>query len=511
MSCCCAADSAYVANEVLKGRSARKELQLLPRQPSSCCLHFLAGYGERMSSALSARVVRRDSGFPFSFDPLARMERSWGPECRSGHQSPVVLHVSRPCMLRYLERVGPPLNSEDVAVVRAAADVASRWGARKGRRRFWFSSKVDVMGPTVKRMRWKMMDKPWSEECLTLSSQLAALASRHRSERCCFRGSGRRISSAAHVGSPWQTHLDVEEPLDDLDLKVPHFTKGKLLSELSTWEIGGPAKLFIEVHTEAEMSQVLRYCAKHGIRMFVVGKGSNCLFDDRGYDGCIVLNRITSLRRLGNGVYRVGAGYPFNQLGILTSKEGYSGLEFACGIPGTVGGAVYMNAGANGQETAKTLSEVEIVTVKGERQTLSRVRGELDYGYRLSPFQKLDGFGAVVAATFELQPCSHARERQLSFMCRRKSSQPITKRTAGCVFRNPGEGCQGAGALIDQLGLKGLAVGDARVSDLHANFLINEGRCTSKDMSVLITLIKQRVKQETGIDLQEEICVVPYQ
>ena len=114
--------------------------------------------------------------------------------------------------------------------------------------------------------------------------------------------------------------------------------------------------------TEPVFHFCIRYCNQSGIRVFVVGKGSNCLFDDRGFDGCVILNRIEYVSALGGGVYEAGGGYPFNQLGIQCSKEGYTGLEFAAGIPGTVGGAVYMNAGADGQVSWPQLDFLHIHT-----------------------------------------------------------------------------------------------------------------------------------------------------
>eukprot|EP00249_Psilotum_nudum_P017383 c26293_g1_i1 orf=249-1442(-) len=303
----------------------------------------------------------------------------------------------------------------------------------------------------------------------------------------------------------WRTgNLELDCSLKGL---CPPFSQGKLLSELSTWGIGGPAKYFCEVDDEKQLVLALRCCKNNGIRFLVIGKGSNCLFDDRGFDGCIILNRINFIQNLSPGVYRVGSGYPFCQLGIQCSKEDLTGLEFASGIPGTVGGAVFMNAGADGQETADVLVSVEIVTINGDRHILQRK--ELAYGYRSSPFQKMQIFAAISAATFELTSCSSARERQRAYLNRKKCTQPILQRTAGCVFRNPGSSFHSAGALIDWAGLKGMAIGGAKVSDLHANFLVNAEQCSSVDMLSLIDLVRNEVTGKFGIELQEEIIYVP--
>lgn len=302
-----------------------------------------------------------------------------------------------------------------------------------------------------------------------------------------------------------------EQGADGSALAAPNFVLGKRLSSVCTWGVGGPAKYFIEVSSEDEMCGVLEYCRRHRIRSLVVGRGSNCLFDDRGFDGCVIVNRIDFVEDRGGGVFRAGSGAPFNQLGVHCAARGFSGLEFAAGIPGTVGGAVYMNAGANGQETAQVLESVEIVTSQGARQMMARERGELVYGYRESPFQSMGAGTAVVAATFRLTADRGARQLQRSFMDRRRKTQPVLERTAGCVFRNPGGGSSSAGALIDQLGLKGHRVGGAQVSEKHANFVINSGGSKASDILALIALVKERVECESGILLQEEILCIPYE
>ncbi|KAL2607710.1 hypothetical protein R1flu_026283 [Riccia fluitans] len=288
------------------------------------------------------------------------------------------------------------------------------------------------------------------------------------------------------------------------------FMQGKRLSELSTFGIGGPAKYFVEVHNESEMSAVIRFCQKENIRYFIVGKGSNCLFDDRGFDGCVILNSLKFLESDGRGIYRVGSGYPFNMLGIQASNDEFTGLEFASGIPGTVGGAVYMNASANGQETADVIKSVEVLRADGEREVHMREDSNLVYGYRLSPYQTMEGFTSILAATFHLKPCTGARQRHRSFLERRRKTQPVAAKSAGCIFRNPGSGCQSAGALIEKAGLKGAAVGPAKVSNIHANYLLNAGGSSAADMKTLIQLVRNQVKEKFGVELREEIIYVPY-
>ncbi|KAI5070626.1 hypothetical protein GOP47_0014969 [Adiantum capillus-veneris] len=296
--------------------------------------------------------------------------------------------------------------------------------------------------------------------------------------------------------------------LESLSGHLPRISQGKLLREVSSWGVGGPAKLFCEVHHELQLASALSYCNEQSIPFLVIGKGSNCLFDDRGFDGCIILNRLSFLKRLASGVYQVGSGYPFNVLGVQTANDGFTGLEFASGIPGTVGGAVYMNAGADGQETASALKSVEVITVFGMKCKISRE--ELVFGYRSSPFQNAQGFAAISSATFALTSSANSREEQRKFLNRRKQTQPLGERSAGCVFKNPGSGCQSAGSFIDKAGLKGMSIGGAKVSEVHANFITNACNSSAKDMMELISLVKEQVRSKFGVELEEEFIYIPF-
>nr|DAD44407.1 TPA_asm: hypothetical protein HUJ06_002637 [Nelumbo nucifera] len=222
--------------------------------------------------------------------------------------------------------------------------------------------------------------------------------------------------------------------------------------------------------------------------------------------GCVILNRIDFLKRIEPSVYRVGSGYQFNRLGVQCTNEGFSGLEFASGIPGTVGGAAYMNVGANGQETANAIDTAEIVTVDGRHQIL--YRSDFAFGYRMSPFQAMQDLTAIVAVTFRLLPSASVKERQQAYLRKRLWSHLVWERTTGSVFRNPPGMGVSAGELIEKAGLKGFRVGSAEVSKVHANFFINTGSSNSREMLELIGLVKAKVKKEFGIQLQEEIQYV---
>lgn len=285
---------------------------------------------------------------------------------------------------------------------------------------------------------------------------------------------------------------------------LAHCEQNKPLSEVSTLGIGGPARYFLEVSTVEELADVIGECNRENIPYILLGKGSNTLFDDRGFCGAVISNRILGLQEEGDLIH-VGAGYSFSLLGVQMARKGRAGLEFASGIPGTVGGAVYMNAGANGGETANLLVSVQYVTETGEVRRY--LRDEMTFGYRSSSFQKLKG--AIAGASFRLGACPDARKKQLEIIEYRTRTQPYSDKSAGCMFRNPAS--SSAGALIDKCGLKGLKIGGAEVSLLHANFIVNKGGATAADVLELAARIKAQVLEMTGVALEMEVRYQPYE
>ncbi|MES2198963.1 MAG: UDP-N-acetylmuramate dehydrogenase [Chlamydiota bacterium] len=287
-------------------------------------------------------------------------------------------------------------------------------------------------------------------------------------------------------------------------MTLPLFQPHKLLKEVSTFGIGGPARLFTVVSTVEEMQAALRYSFLEKIPFFVLGKGSNCLFDDRGFDGLVIQNKISYLN-IEENLVDVGSGYSFSMLGLKTAKSHLSGLEFASGIPATVGGCVFMNAGANGSETSEHLKEVFFVDEEGSLHSFAKK--DLTFSYRYSSFQGMKG--AIVSAKFVLTPSLTARDKQFSIIEYRKNTQPYQDPSAGCVFKNP-EGTS-AGALIEKSGLKGFSVGGAEVSRIHANFIVNKGGSSAQDVLNLAREVERLVKDSTGINLEMEIRCIPYQ
>lgn len=280
-------------------------------------------------------------------------------------------------------------------------------------------------------------------------------------------------------------------------IRVLKLQNNRRLSEFSTFGIGGPIRLFAEISSIEEMEEAFQL----NIPFLIIGKGSNCLFSDQGFDGLVLLNKIDFCQWSDNKV-TVGAGYSFSLLGVQTARRGLSGLEFASGIPASVGGAVFMNAGANGHETCECLESVQYLHEDGTKQELRR--DELKFRYRFSPFQKMSG--AILSARFSLRPDGQARASQLKIVDQRMKTQPLKDKSAGCIFRNPTS--KSAGSLIDACGLKGTKIGGAKISEIHANFIVNAGSASSEDVQKLIALVQKRVLEQTGVHLEPEVRIV---
>lgn len=287
-------------------------------------------------------------------------------------------------------------------------------------------------------------------------------------------------------------------------MNLHQFQKQKTLSSLSTFGIGGCAAYFTEVRSYADMQEAINICRQNALPYHIIGKGSNCLFSDQGFNGVIILNKIEFIQQIHPGLFYAGGGTSFSLLGTQTARQGWSGLEFASGIPASVGGAVYMNAGANGTETAQTLISVDFVDSQGDLKVFDKE--QLHFSYRHSVFQNLQG--AIVGATFQLTPSALARENQLSIIRYRQATQPYGQKSAGCIFRNPN--CGYAGALIEACGLKGKSIGGAQISTLHANFIVNIDNATAKNVLELIELVKNEVAIKKGTTLESEVQIITY-
>ena len=272
----------------------------------------------------------------------------------------------------------------------------------------------------------------------------------------------------------------------------------------TTFRAGGKVEALCEVQDLLHLKALLFLARKEGLPCLVVGKGSNLLVKDAGLRGMALLLK-GALEHVEEKEGRVcaGAGLGLAELVRFCNKKGLSGLEFLAGIPGTVGGAVAMNAGAWGKSTGDVVTAVEIITADGEEKTLDRSR--LQFAYRKAGLP----IGSVVVRVHvkvtEDRP-EAIGERTRDYLERRKASQPLDYPSAGSVFKNPPS--DHAGRLIEAAGLKGKRIGGAMISDKHANVIVNVGGASAQDILALMETARQRVREQTGVDLEPEIRVV---
>jgi UDP-N-acetylmuramate dehydrogenase len=278
------------------------------------------------------------------------------------------------------------------------------------------------------------------------------------------------------------------------------------LREFTTWKVGGPAAWFAEPADQEALIAHAAWAAAAGLPFRCIGAGSNLLIADSGLDGLTLCNRRLQGSRLdpGEGWVEAEAGEPIPTLARKAARSGLRGLEWAVGIPGTVGGAVVMNAGAQGGCTAEWLASVWVLDPRRPEAPFRLEAADLAFAYRHSRLQ--DEPLLVLSARFRLEPGhdpATLTARTSANLQSRTSTQPYQQPSCGSVFRNP-EPLK-AGQLIESLGLKGLSVGDAQVSPIHANFIVNTGFATAADIDALIRLVQQRVLEGCGVRLQTEV------
>lgn len=273
------------------------------------------------------------------------------------------------------------------------------------------------------------------------------------------------------------------------------------LKNLCTFHIGGRAKYYIQVKSSTDLIETFQFIKSKNLKYFILGNGSNILFDDDGYDGVIIHNDLCEIVRNENEIC-VQSGVLLKELLNFAQVHNLGGLEFAAGIPGTVGGAIYMNAGAENENISKYLKKVWFYAFDNDLKEYDI--DDLTFGYRTSSFQKMSGF--LFKAQFFLSPFCD-KEKIRAYLIKRKSTQPIEAYSAGSVFKNPPSNY--AGKLIEECNLKGVKIGGAKISEKHANFIINEKNANSKDVLALIALIKKSVFEKHNIVLNEEIIFLP--
>ena len=285
------------------------------------------------------------------------------------------------------------------------------------------------------------------------------------------------------------------------------------MSKHTTFKAGGKAALLAEVRNVSELKSLLKIVAEEGAKSFFLGNGSNTLFRDGIYEGIVIkfaqdssFNMVEEMKVVGDTCeFKVGAGMLMSQFARFAGNLSYTGFEALSGIPGTVGGAVFMNAGAYGSEIKDVLKCAHVVSYDGKEE-LDVPAGELELGYRHSKLEETKGI--VIDVTFVLALGDLAQISSLTkdFMERRNSKQPLAFPSAGSTFKRP-EGYF-AGKLIEDSGLKGLTVGGAQVSGKHAGFVINKGGATATDIVELITLVKNVVYEKFGVVLEPEVRII---
>lgn len=279
--------------------------------------------------------------------------------------------------------------------------------------------------------------------------------------------------------------------------------KDVLLKEYSTYKVGGHS-LMVFINSTNSLIKLLKYLNNNRIRYKVIGNASNLIFSDSGYDGVLInLSNIKTFKKYGN-YFTVPSGYSLSKFSMEVSNIGYTGMEFSTGIPGQIGGAIFMNAGCYGSNISNVLYKVKVLTKDYKIKTL--YNKDLNFGYRDSIFRHSNLI--CLSATFKLikSNINEIKSKIEDYRLKRFNSQPLEYPNAGSVFKNP-EGFY-AGKLIEDIGLKGKHIGGAYISNKHANFIVNKNNASSKDIIDLINLVKEEVKKEYNINLKCEQEIV---
>ncbi len=296
--------------------------------------------------------------------------------------------------------------------------------------------------------------------------------------------------------------ISVKEIVQDLKkMNIGKILEDVLLKDYTSYKVGGICKIMIFPKDISALVKLIKYLNKTEIKYMVLGNGTNVLFSDQVYDGVIIkLNEFTKIEARGNNII-CGAGCQLMKIASMCCRKGYSGLEFATGIPGTIGGAVYMNAGAYKSDMGYVVKRVKVLTP--DYRVITMVNSELDFHYRTSFFKTHKNYICLEATIMLKKGNKEEIDELVKNRCeRRLESQPLEYPSAGSVFRNPTNDF--AGRLIEELGFKGLIKGGAMVSQKHANFVINYKDATANDIKTLIDFLKEQVKEKFDVDLKVE-------
>ena len=272
----------------------------------------------------------------------------------------------------------------------------------------------------------------------------------------------------------------------------------------TSFKIGGPADIFVVPQNKAELLVVLNKIRENKIPYFIIGKGSNLLVSDKGIEGVVIsLSSINEIKVEGEKIY-VQAGATLSAVCKEALRNSLSGMEFSFGIPGGIGGALYMNAGAYGGEMSQIVESAEYIDIDGNIKEIALK--DMELGYRTSIFKKCDKIITSVVLNLQKGKPDQIKSKMDDFLDQRKTKQPLEYPSAGSTFKRP----QGyfAGTLIEQNGLKGLSIGGAKVSEKHAGFVINYNNATCKDVKSLIKKIQDIVYKSEGVKLETEVIFV---
>ena len=296
--------------------------------------------------------------------------------------------------------------------------------------------------------------------------------------------------------------MDYSDLFNFLDKLNTEYLINEPLARHTSFKIGGNADVFVKIRFEEELCEICAFC-NGKFEILVIGNGSNLLISDAGYKGIVLHIGLifADMKMIDDTSLICNAGAPLSTVCNFALSQSLSGLEFAYGIPGTLGGAVYMNAGAYGGEMSDVVKSVNFVTKDGKRGSFDV--DEIDFSYRHSVFSGSDKIITSAVLQFVKKPKCEISALMKENMIKRKIKQPLEFPSAGSVFKRP-EGCF-AGSLIQDCDLKGCTVGGAQVSEKHAGFIINIGGATCSDVLALIEIIKQKVLQKFGVLLETEI------
>lgn len=289
----------------------------------------------------------------------------------------------------------------------------------------------------------------------------------------------------------------------DIQKELSGTRKRVRLAPYTTFKIGGLAEYFFEAKTKEDLIKAIETAKKFKLPFFILAGGSNILISDDGFKGLVIKNQNNKIRIEGSKIV-VEAGSKLNELVKVCLKESMSGLEWSAGIPGTIGGAIRGNAGAFEKSIADSVEKVEVLEINSELKIKIYETKDCKFDYRTSIFKEKNNL-IVLSAEIKLEKDDREKikERVERYLNYRKNKHPLEFPSAGSIFKNPKDNA--AGILINQCGLSGSKIGQAQISEKHSNFVINLGGAKAEDVCKLINLIKEKVKEKFGIQLEEEI------